>query len=51
MKFEIIRNKKGQISEIGNPIKSQQFDPCPMGCGRTTDDPYGGPCTECWKEV
>ena len=28
-----------------------EFDPCPMGCGRITDDPYGGPCSECWKDV
>lgn len=26
-------------------------DPCPMGCGRLTDDPYGGPCTACWSAV
>lgn len=24
-------------------------DPCPMGCGRTTEDPYGGPCEACWE--
>lgn len=23
---------------------------CPMGCGRTTEDPYGGPCQRCWDE-
>lgn len=22
-------------------------EPCPMGCGRTTDDAAGGPCTTC----
>lgn len=21
---------------------------CPMGCGRTTEDVYGGPCKACW---
>ncbi len=26
-------------------------DPCPMGCGGTTDDPYGGPCRRCWAAV
>lgn len=26
-------------------------DPCPMGCGGLTDDPYGGPCTRCWNAV
>jgi hypothetical protein len=25
--------------------------PCPMGCGRTTEDPYGGPCEHCWDDV
>lgn len=24
---------------------------CPMGCGRTTEDPYGGPCQRCWDAV
>jgi hypothetical protein len=28
-----------------------EYMPCPMGCGRTTDDPYGGPCTDCWDNV
>lgn len=27
------------------------FDLCPGGCGRTTDDPYGGPCSICWDSV
>lgn len=27
------------------------FDPCPMGCGRTTEDVYGGPCKACWESV
>ncbi|GAA4934009.1 hypothetical protein HD597_010077 [Nonomuraea thailandensis] len=27
------------------------LDPCPQGCGRTTEDPYGGPCNACWAEV
>ncbi|MGI5286626.1 hypothetical protein ACQEVF_25260 [Nonomuraea polychroma] len=25
-----------------------EIDLCPMGCGRTTEDPYGGPCKACW---
>lgn len=25
--------------------------PCPMGCGRTTEDPYGGPCEKCWENA
>jgi len=24
-------------------------DPCPMGCGGTTEDVYGGPCAACWR--
>lgn len=24
------------------------IDLCPQGCGRTTEDPYGGPCRACW---
>jgi hypothetical protein len=24
---------------------------CPMGCGRTTDDAAGGPCSSCWNNV
>lgn len=24
-------------------------DPCPMGCGRLTDDVAGGPCSVCWE--
>jgi hypothetical protein len=27
------------------------LDPCPMGCGFLTDDPYGGPCKRCWDTV
>lgn len=23
-------------------------EPCPMGCGRATEDVYGGPCSACW---
>jgi hypothetical protein len=24
---------------------------CPQGCGGTTEDPYGGPCKACWREI
>ena len=24
---------------------------CPQGCGRTTEDPYGGPCQHCWNAL
>jgi hypothetical protein len=23
---------------------------CPMCCGRTTEDVYGGPCQTCWND-
>jgi hypothetical protein len=29
----------------------EEHDMCPMGCGRTTEDPYGGPCSVCWSKV
>lgn len=25
--------------------------PCPTGCGRTTDDAAGGPCSACWDAL
>lgn len=28
-----------------------EHDPCPMGCGRTTDDVAGGPCSACWDDA
>lgn len=24
------------------------YGPCPMDGDHETDDPYGGPCTDCW---
>ncbi len=24
---------------------------CPLRCGRTTEDPDGGPCHDCWNRV
>lgn len=24
---------------------------CPQGCGGLTDDPDGGPCTQCWGSI
>jgi hypothetical protein len=32
-------------------IKDDDFNPCPMGCGEDTEDPYGGPCSNCWEEL
>jgi hypothetical protein len=26
-------------------------DPCPNACGGFTEDPYGGPCQACWRDV
>lgn len=40
------RRYYGEDVLTGKPL---DHDPCPMGCGRTTEDPYGGPCRECWK--
>jgi hypothetical protein len=28
-----------------------EIDLCPQGCGRTTEDPAGGPCKACWDAV
>lgn len=28
-----------------------EIEMCPQGCGRTTEDPYGGPCKACWDKV
>ena len=27
------------------------LQPCPMDCGRFTEDVAGGPCTACWQKV
>ena len=26
-------------------------EPCPMGCGRTTENVAGGPCYACWEKA
>lgn len=26
-------------------------DPCPNACGGLTEDPYGGPCKNCWANT
>lgn len=26
-------------------------DPCPNACGGLTEDPYGGPCKNCWTAI
>ncbi|WP_156025524.1 hypothetical protein [Tenacibaculum sp. 47A_GOM-205m] len=51
MKIQIKRSKNGIT--LGREIKDEEldFDFCPIGCGNLTDDPYGGPCTECWKNA
>ena len=36
------------------PDPSEYMDdpePCPMGCGFATEDPYGGPCSRCWEQA
>jgi hypothetical protein len=35
--------------EWGDCAACDEPEPCPMGCGRTTDDVAGGPCTACWE--
>lgn len=25
--------------------------PCPQACGGPTEDPYGGPCSACWRTL
>lgn len=32
------------------PLDSE-LEPCPMACGRMTEDPYGGPCQACWDAL
>lgn len=32
-------------------LRYEEPEPCPNGCGRTTEDPYGGPCQACWNAV
>jgi hypothetical protein len=34
-----------------DPYTDPDAVPCPEGCGRLTDDPYGGPCTVCWRKI
>jgi hypothetical protein len=31
------------------PVVQEPPEPCPMGCGRTTEDVAGGPCEACWE--
>ena len=33
------------------PADADMPDFCPEGCGRTTEDPYGGPCNACWADI
>jgi hypothetical protein len=32
-------------------MNAPALEPCPMGCGQNTDDPYGGPCSACWNRL
>lgn len=38
------------IQELVLPVDLDQM-PCPLMCGRMTEDPAGGPCRECWRQV
>jgi hypothetical protein len=37
--------------ESYNPLDDPDAQVCPVGCGWLTDDPYGGPCTDCLAEL
>lgn len=34
-----------------DPLLDPDAQGCPHGCGRLTDDPYGGPCSRCWAAL
>jgi hypothetical protein len=36
---------------VSGLLESDDAELCPMGCGRTTTDPAGGPCAGCWDEL
>lgn len=36
------------MSDTPQDIDYDEPEPCPMGCGRTTEDVAGGPCYACW---
>lgn len=38
------------VFRVEMPANSE-LTPCPMGCGRMTEDPAGGPCHACWALV
>lgn len=39
-----------RVAEGGDVI-DDEWEPCPMGCGGLTEDPYGGPCDRCWEKA
>ena len=40
-----------ELSEADYLEGNYEPELCPMGCGRTTEDPYGGPCSKCWDNA
>lgn len=38
------------VQEFVFPSDSD-LQPCPMGCGRITEDVAGGPCDACWSSI
>jgi hypothetical protein len=32
-------------------LLADAVEPCPMGCGRMTEDVLGGPCEACWDKA
>ncbi len=47
--WPIIEHEPEHIPDV--PPDLSKPDPCPMGCGRATEDPYGGPCGACWDAL
>lgn len=45
--FEWLREHQGD-EQVTSFVGIEPPEICPMGCGRTTEDVYGGPCKECW---
>jgi S4 domain len=48
--IEMGRTRKQFIAAITDAMLGRE-ELCPMGCGRMTDDVYGGPCSTCWDQV
>jgi hypothetical protein len=58
--WAVVRVRVPAAATLGGvAVSLERYDPlhdpdavvCPYGCGRLTDDPYGGPCSDCWAEL